>query len=378
MEDKFDPHGETRIEVDDPQDRVLRHPINSIDGWIAIPVEKTIAVSLSGLVSESPAGALRVAFYPRVGLDPGAAVGFTAYLDLCGLQLRGRSLTIKFISNDAREVELDFGVTDEAIGLAASYHSEKGAKEIKLRSLFKGRIERDSRCFAPSALPDGWTVSPVLEEKRDAVSSHLYGPVVNRFLSEFPSGSIFLDAGAGLRKRPLSNVFSTDIYDYPSTDVISIGQDLPFKDESFDGVLSLAVLEHVDDPFLCARELARVLKPKGRVLVMMPFLQAEHGYPQHYFNATRSGVVKLFEDLMLKDQMMTKSNHPILTINQIVGTYLSGVDEELRGEFSEMPVRRLFELAAKHMRDEPDDMLNIEAQKALQIAWGTTSVFEKQ
>ncbi len=366
-----------RIEVDDPQDRVLRHPINSINGWIAVAASSAIAVKLSDSYSEIPAGNLRASFYPRPDLDQGAAVGFTVYVDLCGMQIADRTLSIDFVSGEVQLAELVLRVTDEAVELAASYHAAAATKKARLASLLKEGVKKDSRCFAPSALPDSWTVSPVLEEKRDAVSSHFYGPIIYNFLNGFPQDSIFLDAGAGLRKRPLPNVINAEIYDYPSTDVLAIGQSLPFKDNSFDGILSLAVLEHVDDPFLCAKELIRVLKPDGKVLVMIPFLQAEHGYPSHYFNATRSGVVKLFEGLDLKEQMLERSNHPILSIQQIVGIYFSALPEEVRYNFLAMSVSDLFDLAEKHVKGEQDQMLNLDSEKAFHIAWGTTSIFQK-
>ena len=102
-----------------------------------------------------------------------------------------------------------------------------------------------------------------------------------------------LDAGAGSKSQIFGHVVNMEIVDYESTDVLGVGQRLPFRDSCFDAVLSIAVLEHVDDPFKCAAELVRVLKPGGRLLVAVPFLQPEHGYPEHYFNMTRSGLPSL-------------------------------------------------------------------------------------
>ena len=71
---------------------------------------------------------------------------------------------------------------------------------------------------------------------------------------------------------------------------------MPFADASFDFVFSLAVFEHLHSPWLAARELGRVLRPGGRAYMLCAFLQPLHGYPDHYFNATESGLRRLFSD----------------------------------------------------------------------------------
>ena len=47
---------------------------------------------------------------------------------------------------------------------------------------------------------------------------------------------------------------------------VASGEDLPFSDGSFDGVVIVDVLEHVADPALVLDEARRVLKPGGLVL----------------------------------------------------------------------------------------------------------------
>jgi SAM-dependent methyltransferase len=74
------------------------------------------------------------------------------------------------------------------------------------------------------------------------------------------SGPI-LDVGAGnFAPTYRDDVINVEIVPYPTTDVIGASEYLPFADESFDLVISVAVLEHVRDPFAAARELQRVLK----------------------------------------------------------------------------------------------------------------------
>jgi 2-polyprenyl-3-methyl-5-hydroxy-6-metoxy-1,4-benzoquinol methylase len=47
-------------------------------------------------------------------------------------------------------------------------------------------------------------------------------------------------------------------------------QEIPFEAETFDVVVSLATLEHVRDPDAALRELVRVTKKGGRLMVMIP------------------------------------------------------------------------------------------------------------
>jgi SAM-dependent methyltransferase len=53
------------------------------------------------------------------------------------------------------------------------------------------------------------------------------------------------------------------------------GEKLPFPDESFDLILSHEVLEHVGDDRAAAAEMARVLRPGGRIALFVP----NRGYP---------------------------------------------------------------------------------------------------
>ena len=56
---------------------------------------------------------------------------------------------------------------------------------------------------------------------------------------------------------------------------VADGQRLPFADASFDRIICTETLEHVADTQLTLRELARVLRPGGRLAVSVPHLLCE-------------------------------------------------------------------------------------------------------
>ena len=114
----------------------------------------------------------------------------------------------------------------------------------------------------------------------------------------FERGDEILELGAGCESAEASNLTRTDayVYDAASLDAVADAHALPFADGSFDFVFSLAVFEHLHSPWVAAQEIARVLKPGGRVYVLCAFFQQLHGYPDHYFNASESGLRRLFRD----------------------------------------------------------------------------------
>lgn len=83
-------------------------------------------------------------------------------------------------------------------------------------------------------------------------------------------GSAFFDApaayGLDVSRRDL-NLVEPGLY---KGLVHADGHALPFPDETFNTVMSVSVLEHIPDVRTVLEEIARVLKPEGRLVISMP------------------------------------------------------------------------------------------------------------
>jgi SAM-dependent methyltransferase len=184
----------------------------------------------------------------------------------------------------------------------------------------------------------------------DAVSSNDYDGKVLSLIERYADGMI-LDCGAGRRGTYYDNVVNFEIVDYDTTDVRGVGESLPFADASFDAVVSIAVLEHVRDPFRCAAELVRVLKPGGELVCCVPFLQPYHGYPHHYYNMTHQGLRALFErDLVVESVEVYDSVLPIWSLTWILQSWADGLSGATRADFLKMTVADLMQSPAAYLR----------------------------
>jgi SAM-dependent methyltransferase len=108
-------------------------------------------------------------------------------------------------------------------------------------------------------------------------------------------GSRLIDLGCGPRDQAVAaehyglRYAGVDV-DSRAADCLADAHALPFADNSFDGALAYAVLEHLHNPFVAASEAARVLIPGG-----VFFGTVSQGEPFHdsFFHHTAVGVLSL-------------------------------------------------------------------------------------
>jgi len=98
------------------------------------------------------------------------------------------------------------------------------------------------------------------------------------------------------------------------TFVQAIAENLPFT-QAFDTVIASELLEHVLYPEVVLAEIARVLKPNGRIVVTVPdeIHGKNHMNPEHLRRFSRSGLRKLLEQYFCIEcfEYIT-GNYPVL------------------------------------------------------------------
>lgn len=130
----------------------------------------------------------------------------------------------------------------------------------------------------PESIPEPiWGSQPI-----DPRGMNLPALKVRYLLSQLPDVGDVLEVGSGDGKilrtlgvqRPGLHVHGCDIRPWQSPDpgieFRVMTRDIPYADASFDAVLVVDVLEHVDDPAHVVAEIARVLRPGGRFVGFVP------------------------------------------------------------------------------------------------------------
>lgn len=118
------------------------------------------------------------------------------------------------------------------------------------------------------------------------------------FLAKYATHARVLDIGSGGSSyaRYFPNRLTVDIDPARKPDVVADAHELPFKDEEFEMVLSTEMLEHVLNPFQVERELRRVTKKGGLLVLSTRFVFPLHDVPHDHWRYTKYGLQKLFKE----------------------------------------------------------------------------------
>jgi len=143
-------------------------------------------------------------------------------------------------------------------------------------------------------------------------------------------GSV-LDVGCG--SKPYQDLLPASEYvgleldtpwnrDHKRADVFYDGTTFPFEAERFDSVVCHQVLEHVFNPDQFVREIHRVLKPDGRILLTVPFAWDEHEQPWDYARYSSFGLRALLEERGFEILVQRKTMADVRVLFQLAAAYL--------------------------------------------------------
>ncbi len=127
---------------------------------------------------------------------------------------------------------------------------------------------------------------------------------IKRWILSLPKGSKLLDAGAGIQryKKFAGHLYYTsqdfgeysggeeflgnkvDYWPSENCDIICDIKNIPLEDETFDFILCSEVIEHLIDPYYALKELKRILKKNGKILITAPFRSLYHQSPFFYYS----------------------------------------------------------------------------------------------
>ena len=137
--------------------------------------------------------------------------------------------------------------------------------------------------------------------------------------SKISNGSKVLDIGAGgcphrekfnhceYFTQDFTQLADTQIQNqegYGKIDFVSDILEIPVTDKEYDVILCTEVIEHVPDPISAIKEMSRILKPGGTLLITAPLLSGLHQEPYHFYG----GYTKYWYQKFLKENNFTELN----------------------------------------------------------------------
>jgi len=165
-----------------------------------------------------------------------------------------------------------------------------------------------------------WNKKTVLQE----VYHNYYQRIVNVCCEGL---TLELGGGSGNLKEYMPEIISIDILCTPWLDVVADAQSLPFAASSFQNIVMLDVLHHLQSPRLFFTEAFRVLKPKGRLVLLEPGITPISWF---FYSIFHHEQVDLSEDPLMN--ITINHNRDPFESNQAIPTILFG---RYKNKFSE-------------------------------------------
>lgn len=102
----------------------------------------------------------------------------------------------------------------------------------------------------------------------------------------------------------------------------NLSETLPLEDESVDTVILSDVLEHIYKPEFLLREIHRILRPQGALLLNVPFIYPEHEKPYDYFRYTEFYYRNIARELGYNIPILKRIGGEKEVIRVLLGKYI--------------------------------------------------------
>ena len=102
------------------------------------------------------------------------------------------------------------------------------------------------------------------------------------------------------RRNWYKNVLGLDLLPGEGVDVVHDLHEFPKDIGRFGHVDCCSVLEHCERPWMVAKNIGKLLNPKGTILLSVPFAWRVHGYPSDYWRMTTEAVKVIFPQIAWK------------------------------------------------------------------------------
>lgn len=187
------------------------------------------------------------------------------------------------------------------------------------------------------------------------------------YLPQYASGEL-LDIGCGrvplfgTYRRHVTSTTCVDWQDNPHIDVVwDLIKPLPFNDSRFQTVIMSDVLEHIPEPTLLWRQVARIMAAGGHLLLNVPFYYWLHEKPHDYYRYTEWALRKdaaiagfnivLMEPVGGSLEILTDIIAKHLAVLPGIGTWLSVALQHMTLLFVRTPIGK--RLSARTSRSFP-------------------------
>ena len=153
---------------------------------------------------------------------------------------------------------------------------------------------------------------------------HISKKTLKKIIQEINDKSMLaLNIGSGITNYS-TQIINFDSQQFVNVQVVGDLFSLPFRDDTFDYVFSIYVLEHVPNPELAIKEMHRVLKPGGICYSFIPFIQGFHAAPNDYVRFTSSGVVNYFYEFdIIKNKAVGPTSAALWIVQEWLAIILS-------------------------------------------------------